>query len=258
MNWLFWSHFKSSGLFRPRDCFERKSWHSSGTDWSFSSLLGKHESEVEMSRNVIETQWILMSDRDEIIRTTGTEMSPSIFWKTLLNAKDAQGKPTVRRAVPFHGLICVLFCIPVQLQNVNFQFYQIQNKTQEQSTSRRERLTDASKAAGLSYLRNGARLGYSSRYAEEFYGLVQGERRKDQWSLDIARVDYTWSSGERSLCGRGYQVVRCLYIWYSSLIFSTNMRLILAYIFPRPLGPLKSTILTIKIGRRLSSIVGSS
>ena len=65
-----------------------------GLTGRFSSLLGKHEGEVERSRNVIETQWILMSQhRDEIIRTMGTEMSPSIFWKTLLNAKDVQGKP---------------------------------------------------------------------------------------------------------------------------------------------------------------------
>ena len=40
---------------------------------------------------------MLMSEhRDEIIKTMGTEMCPSIFWKTLLSTKDAQGKPQLK------------------------------------------------------------------------------------------------------------------------------------------------------------------
>ena len=62
-----------------------------------------------MSRNVIETQWILMSEhRDEIIRTMGTEMSPSIFWKTLLNTKNAQGKPQFEELSLFILNLCAL------------------------------------------------------------------------------------------------------------------------------------------------------
>ena len=80
-----------------------------GLTGRFSSLLGKHEGEVERSRNVIETQWILMSQhRDEIIRTMGTEMSPSIFWKTLMNAKDAQGKTQFEELSLFMLNLCTL------------------------------------------------------------------------------------------------------------------------------------------------------
>ena len=94
-----------------------------GLTGRFSSLLGKHEGEVERSRNVIETQWIFVSEhRDNFIRTMGIEMSPLTFRKTLLSTKDAQGKPQFEE---LSKSICVLSIIPVQLQNVNFQFYQI-------------------------------------------------------------------------------------------------------------------------------------
>ena len=46
--------------------------------------------------------------RDEIIRTMGTEMSPSIFWKTLLNTKDAQGKPQFEELSLFMLNLCAL------------------------------------------------------------------------------------------------------------------------------------------------------
>ena len=144
---------------------------------------------------------------------------------------------TVRRAVPFHAKSVCCSVFQCTCRTSIFSSIKYKDKTQEQSTFRHDRLTDAWKAAGLSYHRNRARLGNSVRYAEELYGLVQGERRRDQWALDIARVKFTWSSGEGGLCVRGYQVVQCLYILYSYVIFSTNMRLILAYIFPQPLGP---------------------
>ena len=89
------------------------------TGW-FSSILGKHEGEVERSWNVIETQWILVSShRDDITRTMGTEMYSSIFWKTSLNTKDAQGKPQFEEMSFFILNLCALR-IPVQLQNINF------------------------------------------------------------------------------------------------------------------------------------------
>ena len=46
--------------------------------------------------------------RDEIIRTMGTEMSPSIFWKTLLNTKNAQGKPQFEELSLFILNLCAL------------------------------------------------------------------------------------------------------------------------------------------------------
>ena len=78
------------------------------TGW-FSSLLGKHEGEVERSRNVIETQWILMIEhRDAIVRTIGTEMSPLFFWKTLMNTKDTQGKQQFKELSLFMLNLCTL------------------------------------------------------------------------------------------------------------------------------------------------------
>ena len=80
-----------------------------GLTGRFSSLLGKHDGEVERSMNVIETQWILMSEQqDEIIRTMGTGMSPLIFWKTLLNTKDAQGKPQFEELSLFILNLCAV------------------------------------------------------------------------------------------------------------------------------------------------------
>ena len=80
-----------------------------GLTGRFSSLLGKHEGEVDRSRNIIETQWILMSEhRDEIVKTIGTDISPLIFWKPLMNTKDAQGKPQFEELSLFMLNMCAL------------------------------------------------------------------------------------------------------------------------------------------------------
>ena len=46
--------------------------------------------------------------RDKIIRTMGTEKSPLIFWKTLLNAEDAQGKPQFEELSLFMLNLCAV------------------------------------------------------------------------------------------------------------------------------------------------------
>ena len=50
----------------------------------------------------------MIEQRDEIIRTMGTEMSPSIFWKTLQNTKDVQGKPQFEELSLFMLNLCAL------------------------------------------------------------------------------------------------------------------------------------------------------
>ena len=119
-----------------------------GLTGRFSSLLGKHEGEVERPRNLIETQWMLMSERrDDIIRTLGTEMCPSIFWKTLLNAKDAQGKPQFEEAVPFHAKSVCSSAFQCSCRMSIFSSIKYKNETQEQFASRHDRLPDRLPAA---------------------------------------------------------------------------------------------------------------
>ena len=50
----------------------------------------------------------MIEHRDTTIRTMGTEMSPSIFWKTLMNTKDAQGKPQFEELSLFMLNLCTL------------------------------------------------------------------------------------------------------------------------------------------------------
>ena len=150
----------------------------------FSSVTGSHEGEVERSRNRLETQWNLVSEhRDNIIRTIrtmGAEMSPSIFCKTLLNTKDIEASHSSKSCSFFMLNLCAL---PHSSAAAERQFSVLSNiKTKLRNSLLLDTIdsSDACKAAGLSYLRNRARLGNSFRYTEEFYGLVQGERRRDQ------------------------------------------------------------------------------
>ena len=197
MNWLFWYHFKSSGLFRPSDCFERKSWHSSWTDWSVQQLIWEiwrwSRKVKECNRNSVDLyEWAQGWD----YQNHGNWNVSFDVLEDVNEYERCSRQATVRRAVPFHTKSVCSSAFQCSCRTPIFSFIKYKNETQEQSTSRHDRLTDACKAAGLSCLRNRARLGNSFRYTEESYGLLQGERRRDQWALDIARVEYTWSSGE--------------------------------------------------------------